>query len=253
MTRSTARTPTRARPNTRARSRVSETTTVKFRSWSSAGDAEPVARAHHQDRHDRADGADHRPRRGRERGRRRARVRRRGRHGRRARRRRAVPRRRLRGDLRRDQLPVRVHARRGHDSPGHAPGEDPRDDKLGNRASSDTVNSRHDGLPTTTIACDGIACSSNWQKGPVEVDARRNESGNGVGSTRYTLDGSDPDTSRPSTRVRSRSPRRRPSSSARTTWTATPSRSARRRSSWTRSRPRRRSRRRPMAPTTWVR
>ncbi len=68
-------------------------------------------------------------------------------------------------------------------------------DKLGNRASSDTVTfTLTNGLPTTTIACDGLACSSNWQKGPVEVSLSAIESGNGVGATRYTLDGSDPDT-----------------------------------------------------------
>jgi hypothetical protein len=66
-------------------------------------------------------------------------------------------------------------------------------DAVGNKtwttASTVTVK---DGLPTTTIACDGHACSTDWQKGPVQVSLSAADNGAGVGPTRYTLDGSDP-------------------------------------------------------------
>src|SRR5204863_183588 len=51
------------------------------------------------------------------------------------------------------------------------------------------------GLPTTSIACDGHAWSSDWQKGPVQVSLSAADDGGGLGATRYTLDGSDPSTS----------------------------------------------------------
>jgi peptidoglycan/xylan/chitin deacetylase (PgdA/CDA1 family) len=51
--------------------------------------------------------------------------------------------------------------------------------------------------PTTAIACNGNACSSNWQKGPVQVTLSATDGGGGLGATRYTLDGSDPTPSSP--------------------------------------------------------
>jgi hypothetical protein len=52
-----------------------------------------------------------------------------------------------------------------------------------------------DGLPVTTIACNGTVCSTGWVKGPVSVSLSAADGGSGVGATRYTLDGTDPTTS----------------------------------------------------------
>ena len=71
-------------------------------------------------------------------------------------------------------------------------------DALGNRAWTSPVTfALKDGLPTTTIACDGGACPAGFVKGPVAVTLAGIDGGNGVSSTRYTTDGSDPDTSSP--------------------------------------------------------
>ncbi len=69
-------------------------------------------------------------------------------------------------------------------------------DALGNRSSSaiTTINAK-DGLPETAIACDGAACPADFVKGPVSVSLTATDGGGGLGATRYTLDGSDPDTS----------------------------------------------------------
>ena len=71
-------------------------------------------------------------------------------------------------------------------------------DALGNRTSSApvTVNAK-DGLPETTIACDGAACPTDFVKGPVSVSLTAANGGGGLGATRFTLDGTDPDTSSP--------------------------------------------------------
>jgi peptidoglycan/xylan/chitin deacetylase (PgdA/CDA1 family) len=66
-------------------------------------------------------------------------------------------------------------------------------DKLGNSAPTSVVNfTLIDGLPTTTISCDGATCPSNFVKGPVSVSLHATDNGGGLGATRYTLDGSDP-------------------------------------------------------------
>ena len=54
-----------------------------------------------------------------------------------------------------------------------------------------------DGLPETTIACGGAACTNDWVKGPVSVSLAATDGGGGLGATRYTLDGSDPSPSSP--------------------------------------------------------
>ena len=79
--------------------------------------------------------------------------------------------------------------------------------------------------PTTSITCDGTACAAATYAGglTVELSAMDNVGGSGVDHTYYTLDGTDP----PSTRLRSWSPGPRPSSSSPRTWPATPSRSRR--------------------------
>jgi hypothetical protein len=67
------------------------------------------------------------------------------------------------------------------------------EDALGNHAWSAPVTfDVNDGLPTTTIACDGLACSTEFVKGPVNVALTAIDAGSGLGATRYTLDGSDP-------------------------------------------------------------
>jgi peptidoglycan/xylan/chitin deacetylase (PgdA/CDA1 family) len=54
--------------------------------------------------------------------------------------------------------------------------------------------------PTTSIACNGAACSTGWYKTPpvtVALTATDNTGGSGVNATYYTLDGSTPTTSSP--------------------------------------------------------
>ena len=74
-------------------------------------------------------------------------------------------------------------------------------DALGNRTTSSTVNVKIADPtpvgPTTTIACDGLACPSGFVKGPVEVTLAAIDGGTGVDSTHYTTDGTDPDPSSP--------------------------------------------------------
>ena len=71
-------------------------------------------------------------------------------------------------------------------------------DAVGNRTSSALITfNLTNGLPTTTIACDGGACPAGFAKGPVDVSLSAADGGSGLGATRYTLDGSDPDTSSP--------------------------------------------------------
>ena len=68
-------------------------------------------------------------------------------------------------------------------------------DNLGNRTTTPQVNFHlKDGLPETTIACGGAACTTDWVKGPVSVSLSAADGGAGLGATRYTLDGSDPTT-----------------------------------------------------------
>jgi hypothetical protein len=71
-------------------------------------------------------------------------------------------------------------------------------DALGNHTSSAPVTiTLKDGLPNTTIACDGAACPAGFVKGPVSVALSATDGGGGLGATRYTLDGSDPSDSSP--------------------------------------------------------
>src|SRR5262249_41592424 len=51
--------------------------------------------------------------------------------------------------------------------------------------------------PTSSIACNGGACSSGWYKAPVTVSLSATDTGLGVATIRYTTDGSTPDTSSP--------------------------------------------------------
>jgi len=46
--------------------------------------------------------------------------------------------------------------------------------------------------PTSSIACNGAACSSSWYTAPVSVSLSSLDSGTGVAVIRYTTDGSDP-------------------------------------------------------------
>ncbi len=47
--------------------------------------------------------------------------------------------------------------------------------------------------PTSSIACDGAACSAGWYtSSPVSVTLAASDAGSGLASLRYTLDGSDP-------------------------------------------------------------
>ena len=69
-------------------------------------------------------------------------------------------------------------------------------DALGNHAFTAPITvTVKDGTPTTTIACDGGACPTNYVKGPVSVSLSATDGGAGIGATRYTLDGSDPTSS----------------------------------------------------------
>ena len=66
-------------------------------------------------------------------------------------------------------------------------------DKLGNSAGSALVTiTLKDGVPSTTIACDGGTCPAGFVKDPVSVTLATSDGGSGVDATRYTLDGSDP-------------------------------------------------------------
>jgi peptidoglycan/xylan/chitin deacetylase (PgdA/CDA1 family) len=51
--------------------------------------------------------------------------------------------------------------------------------------------------PTSSIACNLSACSSGWYNGPVSVSLAAADGGSGVAAIRYTLDGSDPTASSP--------------------------------------------------------
>ena len=72
-------------------------------------------------------------------------------------------------------------------------------DKLDNRTSTSTVNVTiktpppPPGPPTTTISCDGLGCPTGFVKDPIVVTLAAIDGGAGVGPTRYTLDGADPD------------------------------------------------------------
>ena len=69
-------------------------------------------------------------------------------------------------------------------------------DNLGNSATTSQVNfNEKDGLPETSIACDGAVCPTDFVKGPVSVSLTAANGGGGLGATRYTLDGTDPTTS----------------------------------------------------------
>jgi peptidoglycan/xylan/chitin deacetylase (PgdA/CDA1 family) len=70
-----------------------------------------------------------------------------------------------------------------------------------NAGNAEAVNSQQVQIdtspPSTTISCNGAACSSGWYNGSVKValPAADNSGGSGVNSTFYTTDGSDPATS----------------------------------------------------------
>jgi peptidoglycan/xylan/chitin deacetylase (PgdA/CDA1 family) len=49
--------------------------------------------------------------------------------------------------------------------------------------------------PVSTIACDGVACSTAWYGPPVRVSLSATDGDSGVAAIRYTTDGSDPTTS----------------------------------------------------------
>jgi peptidoglycan/xylan/chitin deacetylase (PgdA/CDA1 family) len=51
--------------------------------------------------------------------------------------------------------------------------------------------------PTSAIACDGVACSDTWYRGPVSVSLSATDDASGVAAIRYTLDGSEPTASSP--------------------------------------------------------
>jgi peptidoglycan/xylan/chitin deacetylase (PgdA/CDA1 family) len=51
--------------------------------------------------------------------------------------------------------------------------------------------------PSSSIACNGSACSSGWYGGAVSVSLSASDSGSGVAAIRYTTDGSDPSASSP--------------------------------------------------------
>jgi len=46
--------------------------------------------------------------------------------------------------------------------------------------------------PTTTIACNGAACSTDWYAGPVQVSLAATDAQSGVANVYYTTDGNDP-------------------------------------------------------------
>jgi chitobiase/beta-hexosaminidase-like protein/Big-like domain-containing protein len=49
--------------------------------------------------------------------------------------------------------------------------------------------------PSTSIFCNGVSCSGNWENAPVTVTLSANDGGSGVNEIRYTSDGTDPLTS----------------------------------------------------------
>jgi peptidoglycan/xylan/chitin deacetylase (PgdA/CDA1 family) len=51
--------------------------------------------------------------------------------------------------------------------------------------------------PTSSIECDGAACSSGWYGGPVSVSLAATDADSGVAAIRYTTDGSDPTAASP--------------------------------------------------------
>jgi peptidoglycan/xylan/chitin deacetylase (PgdA/CDA1 family) len=46
--------------------------------------------------------------------------------------------------------------------------------------------------PTTSIACNGTACSASWYAAPANISLAAADDASGVAATRYTLDGSEP-------------------------------------------------------------
>jgi len=70
-------------------------------------------------------------------------------------------------------------------------------DNLGNAGTSTSVGfSYTTSPPSTTIACNGAACSSGWYNAPVTVTLSATDAGGpGVSATYYTTDGSTPTTS----------------------------------------------------------
>ena len=193
---------------------LTDTTTVKFRSYDSHGNAEPVhsqtikidATAPTAQITSPLDGATVSGRR--------ERQGRRGRHGLRHRERRAVRRRRLPRLLEVEGSPVRVHSARGHASRSattssrrsHGRARQPHDLEHRHRQGRDPT-----GGPTTTIACDGARLPGRLRQGP----GRRSRSPRSTAETASTRRTTRP-TARtraraaPRTRLRSRSRTRRP-------------------------------------------